>query len=175
MRTNIAPPVGADARIDPATPPRRKHPRGVEDAAPYEWRKTVANPARLEAGQTAMRRGGILPARRALRHREPPRAGSIRPLRMGGKRGCKPIRPVTGQITMRRGGIHPARGPCLAANRRGRAMLAPTIVGKTRRATKACSPANRADMESAPAKRPQPFKKAAACHFIKIVPKAHHI
>jgi len=44
MRINIAPPVGADARIGPATPPRRKHPRGVEDAAPYGVANMVATP-----------------------------------------------------------------------------------------------------------------------------------
>ena len=44
MRINIAPPVGADARIGPATPPRRKHLRGVEDAAPYGVANMVATP-----------------------------------------------------------------------------------------------------------------------------------
>ena len=80
-------------------------------------------------------------SREPCRHREALRGvEDAAPYKLQGKHCRESPGDVTGPAIMRRGGIHPARGPCLAANRRGRAMLAPTIVGKTRRATKACAP-----------------------------------
>ena len=71
--------------------------------------------------------------------------------------------------------IHPARGtlPCREPPRASNAR--PYNRWKNAAGHKGLFPRKPGGYGIRPYKRPQPFKKAAACHFIKIVPKAHHI